>query len=73
MVQSSLSRQQGRPFVVLGTPEQLADAAELVGSGAVRPVIDRTYPLDQGSDAIGHVVEGHAEGTTVITMNGASG
>jgi NADPH:quinone reductase-like Zn-dependent oxidoreductase len=39
--------------------------------GKVRPVIDMTYPLSRTPEAIGHVGEGHARGTVVITMNGA--
>ena len=41
---------------------------ELIESGKVTPVIDRTYPLSQTGEAIGHVGEGHARGTVVINM-----
>jgi NADPH:quinone reductase-like Zn-dependent oxidoreductase len=42
----------------------------LIEEGKVRPVIDTTYPLSGTPKAIGHVGEGHARGTVVITMNG---
>jgi hypothetical protein len=32
------------------------------------PVIDGTYPLSRTGEAIGHVGEGHARGTVVITL-----
>ena len=40
----------------------------LVEAGKVTPVIDGTYPLSETPAAIGHVGEGHARGTVVITM-----
>jgi NADPH:quinone reductase-like Zn-dependent oxidoreductase len=43
----------------------------LIEDGKVKPVIDRTYPLTGTPEAIGHVGEGHARGTVVITVNGA--
>ena len=43
----------------------------LIEGGKVKPVIDRTYPLGGAPEAIGHVGEGHARGTVVITVNGA--
>jgi len=43
----------------------------LIEDGKVRPVIDTTYPLSGTPEAIGHVGQGHARGTVVITVNGA--
>jgi NADPH:quinone reductase-like Zn-dependent oxidoreductase len=43
----------------------------LIEEGKVRPVIDTAYPLSEAPKAIGHVGEGHARGTVVITVNGA--
>jgi NADPH:quinone reductase-like Zn-dependent oxidoreductase len=41
---------------------------ELIESGAVRPVIDRTYPLIEAPDAIRYLTEGHPAGKIVITV-----
>ena len=41
---------------------------ELVESGAVTPVIDRTYPLSQTPAAAQYVEEGRARGKVVITI-----
>ncbi len=42
---------------------------EMVGSGAVIPVLDRTYPLDQVAEALRRQGAGHARGKTVLTMS----
>jgi NADPH:quinone reductase-like Zn-dependent oxidoreductase len=41
---------------------------ELLESGKVVPVIDRTYPLSEVPAAIRYLEEGHAKGKVVITM-----
>ena len=68
LASSLFIRQQGRPFVSMPNKEDLATLKELTEAGKVRPVIDRTYPLSEASEAIGHVGERHAQGTTVITV-----
>ena len=60
--------QQGRPFLSLPNKEDLATLTELIETGKVTPVIDRTYPLSETPAAMTHVGEGHAQGTTIITM-----
>ena len=41
---------------------------DLMQSGKVRPVIDRTYPLSEIADAIRYLEQGHARGKVVITV-----
>jgi NADPH:quinone reductase-like Zn-dependent oxidoreductase len=67
-VVSLFVRQQGRPFVSMPNKEDLATLAELARAGKITPVIDRTYPLSETAVAMTHVGEGHAQGTTIITM-----
>jgi NADPH:quinone reductase-like Zn-dependent oxidoreductase len=57
-----------RPFLVSLKFEDLVVLKELIEAGKVTPVIDRTYPLSEASQAIGHVGEGHARGKVVITV-----
>jgi NADPH:quinone reductase-like Zn-dependent oxidoreductase len=61
-------RRQGRPFVSMPDTEDLATLKELAEAGKITPVIDRTYPLSEGPEALTHVGEGHAQGKTIITM-----
>ncbi|MGI9665973.1 MAG: NAD(P)-dependent alcohol dehydrogenase, partial [Acidimicrobiia bacterium] len=62
------SKQQGGAFLSKENPGDLATLKDLVAEGKVSPVIDRTYPLDEGVEAIAYVGEGHNQGTSIITM-----
>jgi NADPH:quinone reductase-like Zn-dependent oxidoreductase len=42
--------------------------AELLESGEVRPVIDRTYTLRETPEAMRYVQEGHTQGKVVIAV-----
>jgi len=48
--------------------EDLLVLKELIESGAVKPVVGRTYPLGGAADAVSHFGEGHAEGKVVVTV-----
>jgi len=48
--------------------EDLITVTELIESGMLTPVIDRTYPLIEAPDAIRYLEEGHAAGKIVITI-----
>ena len=45
----------------------LTTLAEMVASGAVTPVIDRTYPLAETAAALEYVEAGHVPGKVVVT------
>jgi NADPH:quinone reductase-like Zn-dependent oxidoreductase len=68
LASSLFVRQQGRPFVSMPNREDLTTLKELTESGKVTPVVDRTYPLGETAEAIGHVGEGHSQGKTIITV-----
>jgi NADPH:quinone reductase-like Zn-dependent oxidoreductase len=48
--------------------EALLALKELIEAGKVVPVIDRTYPLDEASEAMRYLERGHARGKVVITI-----
>jgi NADPH:quinone reductase-like Zn-dependent oxidoreductase len=47
----------------------LAFLADLMESGKVTPVIDRTYKLADLGDAIRYLEQGHARGKVIITVD----
>jgi len=55
-------------FLAHQNKDDLTVLRELVESGKVTPVIDRTYPLAETADAIGYLEQGHAKGKVVVTM-----
>ncbi len=55
-------------FVARSNPEDLNVLRELIESGAVTTVIDRSYSLEETSDAVGYVAAGHTRGKVVIAI-----
>ncbi|WP_103350824.1 NAD(P)-dependent alcohol dehydrogenase [Amycolatopsis sp. CA-128772] len=50
----------------------LRELTALVESGAVTPVVDRTYPFDDLRAAFGYQEAGHARGKVVVTLGAVS-
>jgi len=61
-------KQQAKPSVKSPNRDDLMALKSLVESGAVTPVIDRTFALRETPQAIAHVAGGHARGTTVLSI-----
>jgi NADPH:quinone reductase-like Zn-dependent oxidoreductase len=55
-------------FVSSENHEDMIILKELIESGKVTPVIDRTYPLSEVPEAIRYLEVGHAKGKVVITV-----
>jgi NADPH:quinone reductase-like Zn-dependent oxidoreductase len=51
------------------TQADLAELAHLCGAGALRPVIDRIYPLAQIAEAHAYVDLGHKRGNVILSMD----
>jgi NADPH:quinone reductase-like Zn-dependent oxidoreductase len=60
--------QQGRPFLSKPNHEDMVFLKDLVESGKVKPIIDRTYIMSETPEALGYVGEGHVRGKVVITI-----
>jgi NADPH:quinone reductase-like Zn-dependent oxidoreductase len=71
-VLSLFLRQQGRPYIAIPKNDDLAVLKELIESGKVKPVIDRTYPLSEIREAFRYLDQGHARGKVVINMENNS-
>jgi NADPH:quinone reductase-like Zn-dependent oxidoreductase len=55
-------------FVAEIRKDDLTILADLMQSGKVKPVIDKTYPLDQVPEAMKYLEQGHARGKVIITV-----
>jgi NADPH:quinone reductase-like Zn-dependent oxidoreductase len=55
-------------FVASENHEDMLVLKELIESGKVTPVIDRTYPLSEVPEAIRYLEEGRAKGKVVIIL-----
>jgi NADPH:quinone reductase-like Zn-dependent oxidoreductase len=67
-VLSRFVSQQLATFMCSENASDLLVLAELITSGKVTPVIDKTYPLSQAPAAVQYLQEGHARGKVVITI-----
>lgn len=58
------------PFVARVNADDLNVIREMIEAGAVTPVIDRTYTLEETADAVRYVAAGHTRGKVVIAIGG---
>jgi NADPH:quinone reductase-like Zn-dependent oxidoreductase len=54
--------------VAIGNQKNMRLIAELAAAGTLKPVIDRSYLLEQTAEAFKHVEQGHKRGNVVITV-----
>jgi NADPH:quinone reductase-like Zn-dependent oxidoreductase len=71
-----LTKWIGSKRVILPIPKYSKDdvlvVKQLVEEGKYRPVIDRTYPLDEVVEATKYVETGQKTGNVVLTLNGTT-
>jgi len=63
-----MARQKMTFFMAEQRRDDLVVLRELLETGKVTPVIDRTYPLSEVPAAIRYLETGHARGKVVITI-----
>jgi len=62
------SRKKIKGGVAINNLKRMSFIAELAAAGTLRPVIDRSYPLERIAEAFKHVERGHKKGNVVITV-----
>ena len=65
---SPFTSQRLRTLIARENAADLETLAQLAESGAVTPVIDRTYPLEDAAEAIRNIASGHATGKAVVLI-----
>ena len=60
--------QKAAPMLAKINHADLAVLADMLASGTITPVIDRTYPLADTADALRHLEGGHTKGKLVVTI-----
>jgi NADPH:quinone reductase-like Zn-dependent oxidoreductase len=61
-------RRRLRGLIANENADDLQTLAGMIGSGAVTPIIDRTYSLADAPEAIRYVADGHATGKVVVRI-----
>jgi NADPH:quinone reductase-like Zn-dependent oxidoreductase len=59
---------RGPAFLATETREDTLALAELLASGDLTAVIDRTYALADAPEAVRYLQQGHTQGKVVITV-----
>jgi len=62
-----------RNFTMRPTQRDLEVLRELLETGVIKPVIDRTYRLEETAQAIEYLAEGHPRAKVVITISSEGG
>ena len=68
LISSLFLRQQARTYLSVPKKQDLVFLKELIESGKVKPVIDKTYPLSDTPKAFRYLEEVHARGKVVISV-----
>ena len=66
---SIASRKKIKSGVAINNLKRMSFIAELATAGKLRPVIDRSYPLEETAEAFKYVERGHKKGNVVITVS----
>ncbi len=65
---SLFSSQKAVMFIAKASQADLKLIGELIATGKIKPVLDKSYPLSEAADAVGHVEGGHARGKVLISV-----
>ena len=65
---SPFVRQRLRPFISKPRRQNLITLRQLIDSGKVSPIIDRTFPLRAAAEVLDHVATRHTQGKSIVTI-----
>jgi NADPH:quinone reductase-like Zn-dependent oxidoreductase len=65
---SSVSKQKAIMFMAKSSQQDLTSLADLIATGRMTSVIERTYRLEETPEAVAHLERGHARGKLVIQV-----
>jgi NADPH:quinone reductase-like Zn-dependent oxidoreductase len=69
LVRTPFTKQLPPPAFTSKDPEPpLAVISRMIDEGAITPVVDRTFPLDEVREALRHLISGNPRGKIVITI-----
>jgi NADPH:quinone reductase-like Zn-dependent oxidoreductase len=68
MAINALVGQTLKPFTAKVTAQALTEVGDLIESGRITPVIDRTYPLTDAAAAVGLVEKGSPAGKVIVMV-----
>ena len=67
-VRSRFVREKFVAYIAAFNKADMTILADLMQSGKITPVIDKTYKLNETADALRYLEQGHARGKVVITL-----
>ena len=68
MALNALAGQTLKSFTAKVTTQALTEVGDLIESGSITPVIDRTYPLTDAAAAVRLVEEGSPAGKVIVAV-----
>ena len=70
LVASRFARQRAAFFIAKPNRDDLQVLSELIESGGVTPVVERTFTFDELGDALAAMGEGHGRAKLVVSRAG---
>jgi NADPH:quinone reductase-like Zn-dependent oxidoreductase len=70
-LRSRFGKERFRPFLAKYNFDDMNALGQLAATGKIRPVIDRTYPLEATGEAVRYLESGAVRGKIVITVGGS--
>jgi NADPH:quinone reductase-like Zn-dependent oxidoreductase len=68
LILSPFTRQSFRRFISRPNHADLVSLKDLVESGKLRPIVDRTFPIEETPAALAYIDTGHARGKVVVAV-----